>query len=207
MTTERTVNEDTIVTVTTIEESRYVQFDDILDSVRIEYDDCYTEAPWKDCDGYEHNAEHVRYDGDDDRRGARGYVAGRDSVHITIDDDDVRSWGNYDYYRANGCSKQVAHELVAQVKRNTIDRLVDWYSNGWCYYVVVGEYNGYEDSLGGIDSEDYAEECKVDVAREVAAQMERDGYIVEGRPDRQDQTNLDRWKMRYKHKSESFVIK
>ena len=193
---------DKVITVTTIvkEYDRVVQFDDILDSVNIEYDDWVGQEPWNECDGWEHNADRVRYDRDDDRRGARGYVAGRDPVHITVDAD----WGNYDYFRANGCSKQVARELTAQIKRDAIDQLVKWYSDGWEYYFVNGEYQGYFDSVGSIDSYEYAKECKIDVAGKIAAQMENDGYIVEGY---HPPNKLDNWKACYDHKIKSFNMK
>jgi hypothetical protein len=183
-TIKRFVEADKIVTVTTEETKRTVDFDSILESVSVEYDDWTNEAPWESCDGYEHSIERANFDCNDNRSDARGFVLTNDGrMLITISDDILEMWGNFDYYHAAGCSKQVSAELVAQVKRKAMDQLVNWYSDGWSWYSVSGEYQGYAGSIGGIDSECYAEDCRVGVANEIAGQMEADGFIIENRPE------------------------
>lgn len=189
MTTTQTVlTADTIVKImTTVRESaRHVDYDDILEAVTIDYDEGYDEAPWDSCDGFEHDYRRAdSYGCNESDRDMRGYGISdgrRESFVITISDEDVEKWGNYDYYRDNGCSKQVAFELTAQAKRDTIDKLVGWYSDGWYWYVVHGNYgDDYSGAIGGIDSVDYGEEVRYDVADEIVSEMERDGYIVSGR--------------------------
>jgi hypothetical protein len=143
-------------------------------AVVIENDDCFG-APWEECDGWEHSVERVNYDRYDDRKGARGYVPGNYGTGRMIS---VEIEDGIGYY---GCSKQVRAELIAQVKRNTLDQLVEWYSEGWSWYVVRCEFNGYHASMGGIDTFDYAQQCCFDVADDIADQLEADGYTVENR--------------------------
>ena len=167
---------DRMITVTTKDESRVVQWDDIEGSV--ESDDCYGECPWDDCDGWEHEFEREHWNDHDDKLYSRGRVNRnwRDggSGYIVIDDDTIRDkWG-------------VSEDRIAEVKRDAIDQLVKWYENGWCYVVACARYDDYSDYLGGILTDDgcndHAEECVEQCRHEVAAQLERDGYIVEGRP-------------------------
>lgn len=169
--------------VTVRETDRIIQFEDILDAVTVEYDEWFRETPWDNCDGWEHDYERVGYSDHVGIRDSRGYGwsgANRESFLITISDDQIEEWGNYDYYRARGCSKQVTAELVAQVKRDSLDQLVKWHSDGWNWYTTAGDYEGYVASYGGIDCPDHAEEMRYEIAGEIAANMEVDGYIVEG---------------------------
>lgn len=178
-----------VTTTTTVREAeQVVDYDDILDSITVEYDDWHCEAPWESCDGWEHDyhrASSLDHPGAEDGRGYGWSDANRESFVITISDEQMAEWGNYDYYRANGCSKQVARELTAQVKRDALDQLVKWYSDGWYWYQVGGEYEGYAAGCGGIDCYDYAhDEMRYEIADEIAAEMEQDGFIVTNRPDR-----------------------
>jgi len=77
----------------------------------------------------------------------------------------------------------VWRERVARVKRDAIDQLVKWYSDGWEWWLAVAEYQEYMHCLGGIDDADYAEEVALECAFEVAAEMESDGYIVTNKPE------------------------
>ena len=193
-TTQTVLTKDKIVRVETIvtESDRVVDYDDILESVSVEYDEWFHDAPWEHCDGLEHDYNRIGWYAVDDVRGSRGYGysdANRESFVITIDDDQVKEWGNYDYHRARGCSKQVARELTAQEKRNTLDRLVRWYSNGWEWYSVQGEYKDYIAGVGGVDCPEYAETLRWEIADEIAAEMESDGYIIEDRHNPHEQTH------------------
>lgn len=180
---ERVVTDDKVIVITRREYDRIVQFDDILKEVKIEYDEAYNEAPWEASDGWEHNIVSADRGAREDfvnRRGYtyRGYHGG--AVCVEIDDKIViEEWGVNGY---PGCSKQVRVEIIAQAKRNAIDQLAKWYSNGWDWFVVSGEYQGYISSVCGLDCYDYAEEVRCEVAGEIADQMEENGYVVEGRP-------------------------
>lgn len=160
-------------------ERKIVDFEDIARNV--EYEDYY-EAPWDAWDGWEHSVDwNPEYD---DARGYAWCTWKRKYCRITIDDSTViDKWG---FTQRHGEAKQVWLERVARVKRDKIDQLVEWYQNGWEWYVAVAEWNDYSDCVGAIYSEDYAEETALECALVVASQMERDGYIVTNKPEWQD---------------------
>lgn len=210
-TTQTVLTADKVVTVETIvtESDRVVDYDDILESVSVEYDDCYNEAPWEHCDGWEHDYNRIGYydhDGVEDSRGCGWSDANRERFVITISDDQLEEWGNYDYFHSSGCSKQVARELTAQVKRNTLDRLVKWYSDGWYWYFVGGDYKGYFGSVGGVDCPDYAEELRYQIADEIADEMEKDGYIIEDRHNPHHRTKWQQLQDRIDRNKTSYVV-
>jgi hypothetical protein len=165
-------------------ESVHVDFNEILESVVVEPDECYNETPWDMCDGYDHEAVptrnlDVRVDA------ARGYCwhdGNRERVVITLDDHVDADL--YDWYREQGASKQVAREMVALSMRKRIDQLKDWYENGWHWWWVHGEYRSYEDSVGGVDDYDYAvDSVREEIALNIAAALEDDDYIVTNKPE------------------------
>lgn len=167
-----------------------VNFQDILDATKVEYDDDMSEAPWDNCDGFEHTCTPAhRFDFDpSDMRGYCYCDGHRERVVIQLPKD-RDCWEVAAYARARGASRQVAAELAAANHRKTLDQLVEWYSNGWqwfgvkCQFEVLGEE--FDESLWGIDNEDYAErEIKPEIADNVADQLEEAGFTVTGRPAR-----------------------
>lgn len=194
---ERIVTSDKIVTVETIvrEHDRVVSFDDILESVSIEYDDWNNEPPWENSDGWEHETRQLGYHDHDGLRESRGYARTRwnePNVLIEIDDSTIKERWGCDAYP--GASKQVRFEAIAAAKRKALDQLVKWYEYGWEYYFIQGEYEGYGDSVGGVDSYEYAEELRLEIAHEIANQMEADDYIVEDRPTQSSYTAVDHYR-------------
>ena len=178
------IEENKIVKTTVEEFDRYVDWDDIKGD--IEGDDWTGETPWENSDGWEHEVEKTCYRDHEDRTESHTYFnrggCYGDKGFIIIDDADVIDWG---CVGRSGCSKQVRFETIARAKRKATEQLVEWYENGWYVYVALAKYGDYASSVGGIyaDAWDdylkgYVEECR----REVAAQMEHDGYIVEGKP-------------------------
>lgn len=164
-------------------ESR-VDFADILEAVKVSPDE-HSPAPWEDCDGFEHTitpADKLI----DEIRATRmqGYCyADRRRKVITLPEGE--DYGVFDYHRARGASKQVARELSAQARAKTIAQLKRWYQYGWqCWYVSC-DYLGAHDSLGGVydDSGDYLEDVKREVAENVAAELESQGFEVFGKPE------------------------
>jgi hypothetical protein len=96
--------------------------------------------------------------------------------------------GVYRYARERGASRQVAAEALAAARRQTIAQLVNWYEDGWQWYGVRCRYDtlgdDFEASLWGIDDAEYAErEIKVEMALDVAHQLEKAGYTVTGKPE------------------------
>lgn len=180
----RIPNGDRMVTVeTTFREGPIcIDYDDIVTSIN--HDDWMGEAPWESCDGWDHETRKLGYYDHDGLFESRGYAQtdwNNPNVLIEIDDDDiVDKWG---HTRRDGEAKQVWLERVARVKRNALDQLVKWYSDGWEWFAAGAEYGDYSDGIGGIDSYSYAEEMAEECRREVAAQMELDGYTVTGKPD------------------------
>lgn len=187
--TKREVTDDKVITTTTIvrEEPRHIDYQDLLDCVEIEQDDWHG-APWENCDGYDHEIGPVDFDHPDQTDScayvsARNGWSGRIIKHGTSTEDDLDDL--YEYYRSRGQSKQVAFEAVAESRRLRMEQLVNWYENGWTYYYVKAEYNGYESrGCGGIDDYDYADtEIRSEEADELADQLEADGFIVTGKPE------------------------
>jgi len=79
----------------------------------------------------------------------------------------------------------VAAELSAASRRQTIRQLANWYEDGWawygvrCRFTVLGDE--FEASLWGIDDAEYAErDIKVEMALDVAGQLEKAGFTVTG---------------------------
>ena len=194
MTTQRVETDSSVITIETIvtERSKFVDYADIRAAVTIEPDEgC--EAPWEHCDSWEHSADKLGWWSHEGLRDSAGYaVRGwRDSAVVITLSDDLDD--EYRFYRLNGQSKQVAFERVAQIRRERIEQLVRWYSNGWEVWYVCGEYEGYagDGGMGGIYDDDgnYAEECARDLADSIADEMEDDGYVVTDRPERSNPDN------------------
>ena len=84
--------------------------------------------------------------------------------------------------------RQVAAETLARERRRAIAQLVEWYENGWqwygvrCWLTILGVE--YEASLWGIDDPEYAErDIKVEMAFDVAGQLEMAGFTVADKPE------------------------
>ena len=178
------IEEDKIVKTTVEEFDRYVDWDDIKGY--IEGDDWTGEAPWEHCDGWEHTFDKDGYWDHDDKRDHYSYVnrSSREggSGYIDVDDDDVVKWG---CVGPTGCSKQVRFEAIARAKRKATEQIVKWYEDGWHVNCAIAKCGDYISSIGGIYDTSWGEhshECAEECRREVAAEMERDGYIVEDQP-------------------------
>lgn len=115
----------------------------------------------------------------DQRRGYCYSDSFRERIVITAHwDADLYRW-----YRDNGASKQVAHEMVALSLRKRLAQLVKWYATDWEWWYCGGEYKRFSDGVGGIDDYDYAhDEVRRECAENIAHEMEQAGYIVAGRP-------------------------
>jgi hypothetical protein len=137
-------------------------------------------------------------------------VGSWDNRLITISKQQAAQWGIYEHRhgedygvhlspvkkvpikvplaRGMGCSKQVAREIEAQERRRTLEQLKRWYSEGWTYYGVVcdhpvAERHNVNESVWGIDDEEYAEkEVRHEIAGQVAHALERRGYTVTNKP-------------------------
>ena len=170
------------VQVETLE--RRVDFSDILKAVKADTD-YGNPAPWEDCDGFEHTITPADKLIDEIRAThMQGYCyTDRRRKVITLPEGE--DYGVFDYHRARGASKQVARELSAQSRARTIAQLKQWYENGWHVWYVSCDYLGAHDSLGGVydDEGDYLEEVKREVAENVAAELEKVGFEVFGKPE------------------------
>lgn len=191
-TTQRFREGDSVVTVTTTVEVRPAEmhYDDILAACKVEVDGWATDPPWLAMDGWEHDVDRAdNYPDTSSIQEARGFVSRdrRDGGNVIIKlgkpfDD---GYGTYQALRQGGASKQVAREAVALMRRQAIDQLVRWYNNGWEWYEVIGDFMGYAASCSGIDDYAYAlKEVRREIANEIAAKMEDDGYTVVGKPAR-----------------------
>lgn len=181
---------------------RVVYWEDI--TTRVEPDDMHTDAPWEDCDGWEHTCEKltsVAYDRSQDeleemRCAERCCYSRGDRTHfwLTISDSDiVNKWGLPQW--CAGASKQVRAEWIARIKKQAYKQLASWYENGWQYWGAIAEYeeDDITDSVWGIDDEEYAEECaETDCRYNVAHQLEEMGYIIENKPEMRSYSAADR---------------
>lgn len=195
---KRIVTADKIVTVQTIvtEEDRCIDYDDLLAAVRVEPDEWY-ETPWEHCDGYEHTKRRIGYyDHDGVFESVNVARCGRyDTYLLEFDHRAEKDFDDlYRYYRSNGASKGVAAEMVALSRRERMESLVNWYENGWEWWYVSAEYNGYEAmGCGGIDDYHYADtEVRAECADELADALEEDGFIIIGKPDRMSEYRKNR---------------
>ena len=200
--TETFVRGDKVVTIVETEADRTVDFDDI--EGRGESDDWGAQAPWEECDGWEHEFVPERWNEHEGKKDSAGWVrrSARDggSGCIEIDDETVIGWG---HTRRNGESVQVWRERIAVVKRKATEQLVEWYTNGWYISVACATYGDYTDCLGGIYDEpwgDHTTECVRECRLNVADQLEDDGYIVVGRPaPRKPYSAVDHFKRRIRY--------
>lgn len=178
--------------------SAIIDFEEILAATKVVPDEHNDEAPWDACDGWEHNVIPLRqFDGSEEWATAQqGYCwcpASAEQLVITIDDATVKAWIDVDYLRRKGASRQTAAELVACTKAQALQQLCKWYRRGWYWYGVRCEFNGYEDSVWGIDDEKYAEEhVRLEIAGQVAWQLENDGYTVINEPVQRGCTREDK---------------
>ena len=161
-----------------------IDFADILQAVKVKPDD-YCDAPWENCDGYTHTlrpADQFDYPSRPDEM--QGYCY-HDSRRKVIELPKGEDYGLFAYHRARGASRQVAAELVSQERARTIDQLRRWYENGWQCWQVSCDYLGAYDSLSGVydDEGDYVEDVKREVAANVAAELETQGFEVFGKPE------------------------
>lgn len=169
----------TIVETTIEIETRpaVVDYRDILESCEVLPDDDMG-APWDEYCGWDHELERTQDDGQED---SRAYVSEKNRV-VVLDDREFRDL--YQWHRKRGCSRQVSAEMVALTKRQRMDTIVGWRENGYEWHGVACEFMGKRASVWGIDDYGYAySDVRHDIAYEVAAELEEDGYTVTHRPD------------------------
>lgn len=160
------------VTVETTE--AVIQFSDIIEACKVEPDDC-SEAPWESCDGFEHEVVKDTTDGESvgSFRDSRGRM-------MRVVTDEFEAWGS----AGRGASRQAEFEAHAAEVKRTIEQLVRWHSNGWGVWCVSCRFQGYTDSCCGFYDEDsdseYMRENVREIAGNVAREMVKDGYTIEG---------------------------
>lgn len=164
---------DTVVKITIDTNPAHITWEEVLDAVKIEPDDDQ-ETPWEYCDGFDH--ELVAVETDDDPNSF--FDGRRRRVVVRVDyDTDL-----YKYYRNQGASRGVADQLTRQTMARTREQITAWYRNGWEWWVVVGKLHDCHASVGGIDSYEYAEEMRAEIADELADELEKIGYTITGKP-------------------------
>jgi len=152
-----------------------IQFSDILEACEVKPDED-AEAPWDNCDGYEH--EVIKDNTDGESAGSFRDGRGRMMRCVTSEFED---WGS----APSGASKQVVFEAHAAEVKRTLQQLAKWHGNGWEVFGVVCNFQGYHDSCWGFYDDEgcdgpYMRENIREIAGNVAAQMVKGGYTVEG---------------------------
>ncbi len=154
-----TREKDVVVQIDTEVFPATVDFQAILDSVRIEPDDC-AGPPWETCDGLEHTRENDRV--------------------IVPWDESLERW-----YHARGASKQVAKQLTARSLAKRREYLENVYVDGYKVWVVICNFQGFHDSVWGVDDYTYASgELSEEIALNIASEMQTAGFDVTNLPDR-----------------------
>jgi hypothetical protein len=172
---------DTMVLVTVETRPAVVEFSAIREAVTVEPDECMCEAPWENCDGFSHELRDVRDDAELKSEACIYHEHRRQMIELTDDH------GIYEYLRARGASRQTAREAVASDRRRTLDVLKKWYRDGWEWWQVSCEYLDASAGVGGVDDYDYASEaCADEIAEEVAAELVKKGYTINGIPTEPD---------------------
>ena len=181
----------------------------LLNEVQVEPDDDCYESPWENCDGWDHTVvsfenwtrgfdSPLSYDELREHfKDIHGYVrhseyvcdAGDSIIRLDEDFDDIRRGEGKDlwnHYRRNGCSKQVTREIIASIRRSRIKQLYTWFTEGWGWWYVAVDYEGYHESCGGIDNEDDANDsCRAEVLSELIWSLEnKEGYLIVNAPER-----------------------
>lgn len=164
-----------------------IDFDDLQIEILPEAN---SDAPWDNCDGYEHTVAPVeRYD---DQRNASGYFMSRHRAGVIKLDFDSYSkkvgkrltgYGTDGFFHARGASKQVAFEAEKENERRTREQLAKWYGDGWQAYGIVVKFNGkHVDSCWGFYDDADEGYSKQIVMQGAVAELESRGYIVRGVP-------------------------
>ena len=136
-----------------------VDFQAIRDSVKIIPDE-HADPPWETCDGLEHT-----------REGGKVIVPWVASLE--------------QHYRKRGASKQVAKQLTARSLVKLREYLESIYTNGYEVWGVVCDFQGFTDSVWGVDDYEYAQgDLSEEVALNVASEMVAAGFEVVNLPDR-----------------------
>lgn len=134
-----------------------VDFGEILDSVEVRPDE-FADPPWETCDGLEHT---------------------RNGEEITIPWDDALER----YYRQRGASKQVAKQLTARSMAKRREYLKGVYANGYEAWGVSCDFQGFHDSIWGVDDHEYASgELSEEIALNIASEMLSAGFDIVNPP-------------------------
>ena len=177
------VRGDKVARVVTTEHPRIVTWEQLLKSCKVEADP-YADPPWEMGTVEDHTVESIgRLDRDDSRREAHDtYCDDRGTwQRVVLKGDGLSTPG---WWRERGLSKQRAAEMAAEQNRQTAELVTRWRRDGWEVVTVSCSLYEYQDSVGGVYDPDsaYLDELRADMAREVASQMEADGYLIEGMP-------------------------
>lgn len=182
---------DTMIAIET--RSAVIPFNGVLAACHVVADDL-SESPWEHWDEFEHEAVSLHKLPDEaDPREMQGYCRtwDRGERYVIVTPRENKSL--FDYYRENGASRQVAAEMVALDRRRTTAQLVKWYEDGWQWFGVEGQFDAlgeeYTASVWGIDDEGYARDVvRMEIALELAGQLEEAGYTVTDLPEHHGMT-------------------
>lgn len=168
-----------IVTNTVTVTDAIVDFNDIVKACEVVADDHHRDPPWENCDGYDH--ELVNVDDMPQHYNPVYVTHNRAGGKLIVIDEErwAEVCGNFQYLHARGYAKQVAHQMVAKLLRQTYEQLIKWYNDGWEYWGVTCDYLDATSSMWGIDDYDYAhDDVRVEMAQDVACQLKKLGYDI-----------------------------
>jgi len=163
------------------EDAQPIDFADIFNASVVEPDtDC--EAPWENCDGWEHEfiPQHKLPDNLStyDAKKAAGWTG--DGL-IVVDPNVVKKQWMGEYSPFSGEHRQVYEEHIAEVRRKAVAQLVKWYKDGYDYWWVYCQFKDETAWMGMIQDDrdgEHLKECRVEMAEEVAYQLEKRGFTV-----------------------------
>jgi len=191
--------------------NRHIEFADILSAIQVEEDDAFDDPPWEGCGDYDHELVlfdayttpnwHQAYDHYSVHEDNRG-VAYR--VELTRFDLDKTA----QVYRDRGCSKSVARQKAEKEKRDLIEQIIEWRTEGWSNYWVHFEDDDRTHVAGmstcivdTLSDQKYLEEVKMEVAMEVVHHYQKLGFIVDNLPPKKDELTMRRERFENRRRS------
>jgi hypothetical protein len=183
-----------VVETTVTTRTAKIDFQDILDACEIDEEDDMG-PPWEEHDGWEHDLirnvdERSPWseNWDEVKKSEAVFYNDRAWNMIVVPRTTLEEWqGKWVPGRE---TRQQYEDRLTRIRREAVEQLKTWYTDGYHWYWVHVTFMGHDESLGGIQTKDdspddpYLDEVKEELAGEIASALEEDGYEVINRPAR-----------------------
>lgn len=173
-----TIIDNKIIETTSVEYDRNIDFNDIIDSIEVEDE---SESFFDYCDSLRHKLVRISND-DAERMEWCSSIIRLSGILYKIEMDENLFDGIIEYYHNNGYSKQASFEKLAENKKNSLKMIKDIIKGKKEFYRLSINFNGLSTSSIGMIDEESINESKIDLAIEVAGQIEDIGFIIKNKP-------------------------